>query len=159
MDALVLRLAAAALWLLGLVLRLLLSGPAALYRRLRGLGDDVGEDATRGPRCARLEPGTDAEVIPKPPWRERKEKYIAHIGSVSASVRLVSAADKLHNARSILADYRQLGESLWNRFKGGKEGTLWYYRSLIREFQAAGGGQLAEELDRVVTELERLSTV
>ena len=102
---------------------------------------------------------TDADVIPKPPWHERKEKYMAHIREASPSVRLVSAADKLHNARAILADYRVTGEALWDRFNGGKEGTLWYYRSLVEVFHQAGGPMpLVEELDRVVTELERLAS-
>jgi len=100
---------------------------------------------------------TDAETIPKPPWQERKGAYIAHIREASASVRLVSAADKLHNARSILADYRMLGEALWPRFKGGKDGTLWYYRSLVEVFKAAGSTPLIEELDRVVSEIECLA--
>ena len=100
---------------------------------------------------------TDAEVIPKPPWRARKEAYIAHIHHAPPSVRLVSAADKLHNARAILADYRVLGESLWKRFNGGKDGTLWYYRSLVEAFRAAGTTPLIEELDRVVSELEDLA--
>src|SRR5436305_7390897 len=59
---------------------------------------------------------TDAEVIPKPPWRARKEAYIAHVRQAPPSVRLVSGADKLHNARSILADYRVSGDALWQRF-------------------------------------------
>ncbi len=99
---------------------------------------------------------TDAEVIPKPPWRERKEKYIAHIYGAPPAVRLVSAADKLHNARTILADYRVLGESLWGRFRGGKEGTLWYYRSLVDAFYATGPTPLVEELALVVVDIERL---
>lgn len=53
---------------------------------------------------------TDAEVIPKPPWKQRKEAYIAHIKDAPPSVRLVSACDKLHNARAILSDYHQIGE-------------------------------------------------
>jgi len=102
---------------------------------------------------------TDADVIPKPPWRERKEKYIAHIRLASPSVRLVSAADKLHNARAILADYRVMGEALWDRFNGGKEGTLWYYRSLVDTFrEVSGSTSLVEELGRVVSELERLAS-
>src|SRR4028118_1856994 len=99
---------------------------------------------------------TDAETTPKPPWRQRKEAYIAHIPTASASVRLVSAADKLHNSRSILNDYRVLGESVWKRFKGGKEGTLWYYRSLVEAFRKTGSTPLIDELDRVVSELEHL---
>ncbi len=101
---------------------------------------------------------TDAETIPKPPWQERKEAYVAHVGDASASVRLVSAADKLHNARSILADYRQLGDALWNRFRGGRDGTLWYYRALVDAFRAVESTPLVEELERTVSELERLAS-
>jgi GTP pyrophosphokinase len=99
---------------------------------------------------------TDADTTPKPPWRQRKQAYIAHIPTASASVRLVSSADKLHNARSLLNDYRLVGDSLWNRFKGGKEGTLWYYRALVEAFRKAGSTPLVDELDRVVSELEHL---
>ncbi|MGL4620547.1 HD domain-containing protein [Chroococcidiopsis sp.] len=99
---------------------------------------------------------TDAEIIPKPPWRQRKEAYIATIPQASPSIILVSAADKLHNARSILKDYRALGETVWERFKGGKDGTLWYYRAVIEAFIAKGTTPLSEELERVVAELEQL---
>ncbi len=75
---------------------------------------------------------TDAETNPKPEWRERKEKYIAHLSGAGPSVWLVAAADKLYNARNVLEDYRIVGESLWDRFKGGKDGTLWYYRTLAK---------------------------
>jgi len=100
---------------------------------------------------------TDAESMPKPPWRARKEAYIAHLVDASASVRLVSAADKLHNTRTILADYREIGEALWERFNGGKEGTLWYYRSLVTVLRNAERTPLVEELERVVSEIETLA--
>lgn len=97
-------------------------------------------------------------MIPKPPWRERKERDIAHIAAAAPSVLLVSAADKLHNARAILSDLRALGNELWPRFTGSKEGTLWYYRSLIEAYRKAGlTGGLIEELERVVSEMERLT--
>lgn len=99
---------------------------------------------------------TDAEIIPKPPWRERKEAYIATIPQASPSVILVSAADKLHNARAILKDYRTLDETVWERFNGGKDGTLWYYRTVVEAFIAKGKTPLIEELERVVAELEQL---
>ncbi|HUN56399.1 MAG TPA: HD domain-containing protein [Smithella sp.] len=101
---------------------------------------------------------TDSDVIPKPPWKERKDAYIAHIRNATPSVRLVSAADKLHNLQTIVKDYRIVGDEIWNRFKGGKEGTFWYYRSLITEFRAAEGSrsELVEELARVFKELERV---
>lgn len=100
---------------------------------------------------------TDTFEDPKPPWRERKERYVARIAHEPESVRLVSAADKLHNARSILADLRSSGDELWQRFNGGKEGTLWYYRALVEAFEIAGSNPVVEELDRVVAEMERLS--
>jgi (p)ppGpp synthase/HD superfamily hydrolase len=100
---------------------------------------------------------TDTFEDPKPPWRERKERYVARISHEPESVRLVSAADKLHNARSILADLRSSGDELWQRFNGGKESTLWYYRALVEAFETAGSNPVVEELGRVVAEMERLS--
>jgi hypothetical protein len=70
-------------------------------------------------------------------------------------VRLVSAADKLHNARSILSDLYRDGEKTWARFNGGKEGTLWYYRALVEAFRTTGARPLVEELDRAVTAMEQ----
>ena len=70
---------------------------------------------------------------------------------------LVSAADKLHNVRSILKDYRMIGDAVWERFQGGKEGTLWYYRSLVDAFLKNQLTPLVEELERVVSELEILA--
>ncbi len=110
-----------------------------------------------GKRVARLvEACTDADSVPKPPWKDRKTRYIEAIRHEPADARLISAADKLHNARDILADYRQHGEEVWKRFRGGREGTLWYYRSLVDAFRAAGANRLVDELDRVVAELEHL---
>lgn len=124
-------------------------------------GAAVREEIRRrfGDRVVEIVNGcSDADVMPKPPWQERKEAYIAHLRSASPSVLLVSTADKLHNARTILADYRTLGEALWERFTGGKEGTLWYYRTLVEILRTVYPSPLVEELDRVVTEIERLVT-
>ncbi len=98
----------------------------------------------------------ELDGLPKPSWRARKEAYIAHLAHAPASVLLVSAADKLHNARSVLADYRIMGELLWERFRGGKEGTLWYYRSVLDALRNVESTPLVEELERVVLELEAL---
>jgi GTP pyrophosphokinase len=71
-----------------------------------------------GERVATIvEACSDAEVTPKPPWRERKERYVQHLECAGASVLRVSVADKVHNARAILQDYRAVGEELWSRFK------------------------------------------
>ncbi|MBI3450579.1 MAG: HD domain-containing protein [Acidobacteria bacterium] len=98
---------------------------------------------------------SDSVSTPKPPWRERKAKYIEHLKTASPSVLRVSAADKLHNARSILMDYRRHGDGIWSRFKGGKDGTLWNYGELVKAFREAGGSPLAEEFALVVAEIEK----
>ena len=111
-----------------------------------------------GERVAAIVLGcTDADTIPKPPWRWRKEQYIAHVRHASPSVRRVSLADKLHNARAILHDQRQIGNDVFVRFAGGIAGTLWYYRTLAQIFLDTNSGPNAAELDRVVTEMERLA--
>ncbi|MDC0835618.1 HD domain-containing protein [Geitlerinema sp. CS-897] len=96
---------------------------------------------------------TDADTTPKPPWKTRKEAYIAKILSASPSVRLVSAADKLYNARSILKDYAIVGDAIWERFRGKKEGTLWYYRAIVDAFHQVETTPIVAELDRVVSQL------
>jgi (p)ppGpp synthase/HD superfamily hydrolase len=103
-----------------------------------------------------VEACTDTFESEKPEWRPRKEDYVASLSGKSLSVRLVSAADKLHNARAILADYRRHGEALWARFSGKRE-TLWYYRALADEFRLRGPGDIAAELERTVRKLERLA--
>ncbi len=70
----------------------------------------------------------------------------------------MSLADKLYNAQSILKDYRVLGESLWERFHGGKKGTLWYYRALVDAFRKTGTTVIIDELDRVVAQIEVLTS-
>jgi (p)ppGpp synthase/HD superfamily hydrolase len=108
-----------------------------------------------GRRVAKIVDGcTDSDTDPKPPWRERKESYIQHLKSADAETRLVSAADKLHNVRSILSDYREVGEAIWSRFNGGRDGTLWYYRALLEEFLRRKPNRLIRELELAVGELE-----
>jgi len=110
-----------------------------------------------GARVARVVDGcTDADTDPKPPWRERKEKYIARLKKENADTRLVSAADKLNNVRSILSDYRAIGESVWSRFNGGREGTLWYYRTLRDEFLHHKPNRITRDFDLAVNDLELL---
>ena len=70
---------------------------------------------------------------------------------------MVSAADKLHNARSIVREYRRRGESLWTSFRGGRDGTLWYYRAVVETLKQAEITPLVEELERTVAELEQLA--
>lgn len=124
--------------------------------------EDQGGDATRqeirqrfGEEVVEIVNGcSDADTTPKPPWRARKEAYIKHLQTATPSILLVSAADKLHNTRSILGDYRVVGEDVWLRFKAGKEGTLWYYHALLDVYKTRGITPLIAELERVVHELE-----
>jgi (p)ppGpp synthase/HD superfamily hydrolase len=111
-----------------------------------------------GKRVAEIVDGcTDAYEMPKPPWRDRKESYIRRLKKENSDTRLVSAADKLHNIRSILADYRTLGESVWSRFNGGRDGTLWYYRTLRDEFLRRSQNRITRDFDLAVRELESLT--
>jgi len=111
-----------------------------------------------GSRVAEVVDGcTDAYEVPKPAWLERKESYIRRLKKESADTRLVSAADKLNNVRSILSDYRAVGESVWSRFNGGREGTLWYYRTLRDEFLRDKPNCVTRDLELAVNELELLT--
>ena len=109
-----------------------------------------------GDRVLRIVLGcTDADEHPKPPWRKRKNAYLKHLATAPADVRRVAAADKLHNARAVLHDYRHLGERLWRRFNAGKKDQLWYYAELVKVLKGRGRrGPLVRELGRVVHELE-----
>jgi (p)ppGpp synthase/HD superfamily hydrolase len=110
-----------------------------------------------GTRVAKIVEGcTDSFGDPKPEWMERKKGYLREVKRADAETRLVSAADKLHNVRTILTDYRQDGESIWKRFSGKKEGTLWYYRALSDEYQRRNPNRIARELEIAVAELERV---
>ena len=101
---------------------------------------------------------TDTCETPKPPWLERKRAYIEHLKDSDSSTRLVSASDKLHNTRAILAELRRHGLEVFDRFNGKKDGTLWYYRTLVTAFRRHGDhADLIDELDRVVSEIEKLS--
>ena len=112
-----------------------------------------------GERVANIVDGcTDAYVIPKPPWKQRKLDYLDVLRRAGDDVRLVSAADKLHNVRTILADFRRDGDSVWERFSGHREGTLWYYRAVLDVLCQGTPNRLLDELQRAVTELETLAT-
>ena len=99
---------------------------------------------------------SDSYTIPKPPWRKRKEAYIASISTASPEAIRVSLADKVYNARATLQDIRREGEAAWERFNGGREGTLWYYRRLIQEFERHGPRRLLSDLIRIVEHLEKI---
>ena len=104
-----------------------------------------------------VEACTDADTHPKPPWRARKEAYLVRLAHEDGRVLLVSASDKLHNARAIVGDLHRQGPALWSRFNQDSD-QLWYYRSLVSAFGSnpASNLELIDELDRTVSEMERL---
>jgi (p)ppGpp synthase/HD superfamily hydrolase len=94
----------------------------------------------------------------KPPWRQRKTAYLEHIRAAGSQDLRVSMADKLDNVRSMLSDYRQVGDDLWSRFNAGKEDQLWLLRSVVQAFRAAGAaGPLVDEFERTAAELDRIA--
>ncbi len=97
---------------------------------------------------------SDTEVRPKPPWRIRKQAYLDRLEEESEDILLVSVADKLHNARTTLADRRADGAAVWERFNVGVEEQRWYYGALVDVFsRRLPGNRLVAELERTVTEL------
>ena len=111
-----------------------------------------------GDKIAELVDGcSETHIQPKPPWRERKESYIESVRSANSSVRLISCADKIHNASSIISEYRKVGEQVWDRFKANKTETLWFYTSFIISMRASGESRpILDELVVVVEELKKL---
>ncbi|KMO71776.1 HD domain-containing protein [Mycolicibacterium chlorophenolicum] len=126
-------------------------GPATLTEIRANFGADVARIVDE---CS------DTDETPKPPWRERKQRYIAHLDEVGADTLLVSVADKLDNARAMLRDYRDVGPKLWQRFTvTDPQQHLWYYRELLTAYRRRGAGSwMVDELGRVVDELARLVT-
>jgi (p)ppGpp synthase/HD superfamily hydrolase len=99
---------------------------------------------------------SDTFETPKPPWRERKQRYVDHLPEASDAAILVSLADKLHNARAILRDYREVGDQLWQRFSvQDPQLHLWYYRSLLDVYAQRVDNWMVDELREVIDKLEQ----
>ena len=132
---------------------------AVLHDAIEDRGGPAARETIRvrfGEKVAELvDECSDTDETPKPPWRDRKERYLAHLATASPSARLISAADKLDNIRSLLSSYRRSGEDVWQYFRGGREGTLWYYRSVCSILEQAGPKPLADELLLAVNEFEQ----
>ena len=137
---------------------------ALLHDAIEDAPEELGADAVR--RIINYEFGaaaltivehcTDTDEQPKPAWIARKKRYVAAVMSAPEEALLVSAADKLHNVRALLRDYRQQGEALWPRFNkdAGRAGTLGYYRALVNAFAPRLQNPIVADLDRDLTMLE-----
>ena len=113
---------------------------ANVARMVAGLSDTFSEDSSH-----------------KESWLDRKQSYLHRLRDEPADVRLISAADKLYNARAMLEDYRVIGPEVWKRFKRGRGDQLWYFDELVKVFRYFGESRIVEELGRVVAELRRVS--
>ncbi len=114
-----------------------------------------------GSKVARMVGGLSDSLTDDPnnkqPWLERKQAYLQRLRGEEPEVQLISAADKLHNARAILEDYHAVGPEVWKRFKRGRQEQIGYFDQLVRIFKAAGTNRIVEELGRVVDELRDIS--
>jgi (p)ppGpp synthase/HD superfamily hydrolase len=122
-------------------------GRPRLVKIRRRFGRDV---------AAMVEDCTDTFEAVKPPWRPRKEAYLASLPGKDARSLLVSAADKLDNARAIVADLRQHGPATLERFHGKHE-TVWYFQELVKIFSELEVGPIAAELAAAVKEMAELA--
>jgi (p)ppGpp synthase/HD superfamily hydrolase len=140
----------------------------AIGALLHDAAEDGGGEATLaeirarfGDAVADIVLGCSDSLVEDPedklPWRERKENYLAHLENASQSVCLVSAADKLHNVRAIVRDYRQHGDDVWERFQGRREGTLWYYEIVADVLMRRYRSQLTRDLQDAVDGLLALA--
>ena len=102
---------------------------------------------------------SDTTTRPKPPWKGRKERYLAHLNTASPEVKLISAADKIHNSRSILRDHDRMGDTIYERFTPSKEETLWYYRSCLQALRNGWTHELLDELEANIARLHVVSGV
>lgn len=133
---------------------------ALLHDYLEDVKGATGEELEErfGPRVRRLvEQLSDTTEHPKPPWRERKVTYLDELRYEPAELKLISASDKLHNARSILRDLHLIGEELWERFTGKKDGSLWYYEAVVDALGEGWSHPILEELRETVDAIRAFS--
>jgi GTP pyrophosphokinase len=114
-----------------------------------------------GPNVARMVAGLSDTFVEysdeKETWEVRKQSYLDRLRREPLDVQLISAADKLYNAQSILTDYRWIGAEIWRRFKRGRSAQLWYFNELLAIFKSSGRNEIVDEFERVVKELEKVS--
>ena len=123
--------------------------------RLKDVERNFGDNVAR--MVAGLSDSFSADANQKESWPERKQAYVERLRGEPREVQLISAADKLYNARTVLDDYREIGSRVWDRFKRGRDDQLWYFHAVLDVFKASGGNRIVSELQRVVGEIGRIS--
>lgn len=97
---------------------------------------------------------SDTLENPKPPWKARKQAHIDHLQTCRPESVNIKLADNVHNASNLLRSLHESGPEVWVDFKGGKEGTLWYYKQMHRVFCQTRNGFLVDEFARLISEIE-----
>ena len=122
--------------------------------------DDLARDF--GTEVAEIVRGVSEDKDPNAPgddratWLERKEKYLAVLAQGSPDAMMVSAADKIHNLRSMIAAYRQQGEELWASFNSPADKKLWFYEQVLGVVRDRVEPQLVKDLEK---ELETMRSL
>lgn len=120
--------------------------------RLRDVESKFGRNVSR--MVAGLSDTFAEDHDKKEGWEERKSAYIKRLRKEPDDVLLISAADKLYNAKAILDDYREIGEAVFARFKRGRKQQLWYFEELLKVFRDHTPNRLVDEFDRIVGQLK-----
>jgi (p)ppGpp synthase/HD superfamily hydrolase len=124
-------------------------GPPTLERIRQQFGEEV---------AAYVQACSDTDASPKPPWLERKKDFLRRIATAAPATKLIVAADKLHNVRSILSDLKTVGNDVWRRFNGGRDGSLWYHAEVVRALAQDWPHPLINELATAVDALHRAAS-
>jgi (p)ppGpp synthase/HD superfamily hydrolase len=126
-----------------------------LHDYLEDIDPEGGPELERrfGARVARLVAALSELGSKRDPWRKRKEEYIERLRTAPVEVKLIAAADKLHNARSVLRDFGLIGDEIWKRFTAGKGESLWYYATVTAAVGEGFPHPLVSELESTVKEL------
>ncbi|MCP4639599.1 MAG: HD domain-containing protein [bacterium] len=122
-------------------------GVVTLERIRQAFGDRVAQH---------VEGCSDTVDDPKPPWRGRKQAFIEETRQADPAVKLIIAADKLHNACSTLRDLREHGALTWNKFAGKRDGTMWYYREMAVALGEGWEHPILIELCATINALDRM---
>lgn len=133
---------------------------AVLHDYLEDIDGSSAEELSSrfGARVARLVVAlSDTTLRPKPAWGPRKRRYLEHLADAPAEVKLISAADKLHNAQSILRDLKTVGPVVFDRFSASADRTLWYYRRVVGSLSSGWEHALLADLSQVVQAIHQLA--
>ena len=116
---------------------------------LKTIGEKFGEKVAQIVReCS------DTLEQEKPPWKPRKQAHLKLLENALPETIRVMMADKVYNARTLLYGLESNGDEVWRNFKGGREGTIWYFREMYALFSKRSSSFMLRELARLIAALE-----